>query len=220
VDQIREVGRALIYGIVGGLVVAIVAVWAGTRDPLILLYFALAAAVVVATGFELIQRLSVGRRQLLQPRYSQDARYRDQQADSGIVQHRVGVRNPNRFSVDRVRIYVKEMAPRPRKDGGYPPVIPSTLPMASGGDPSIGISLGPGREEQWILGYSATGSDGKMYAGGIAVPDQRWRGAPWEFQPDERWRLIYRIVAEGNPDVEFSIVLTAEHGAIHYELEG
>lgn len=60
---IREVGRALIYGIIGGLAVTIIAVWAGTRNPLTLLYAALAAFVVVAVAFEVLQR-PWGRRQV------------------------------------------------------------------------------------------------------------------------------------------------------------
>ena len=59
-----------------------------------------------------------------------------------------------------------------------------------------------------------------MNAGGFAVPDQRWRGLPWRFDPDERWRLSYQIVCDGRPDVEFSIVVTAEDGHIRCDLEG
>lgn len=55
-EQVREIGRALIYGVIGGLAVAIVAVWAGSRDPLTILYVALAAFVVVAIAFEVLQQ--------------------------------------------------------------------------------------------------------------------------------------------------------------------
>jgi hypothetical protein len=48
----REVGRALLYGIIGGLVVTILAIWAGTRSPLALLYVYLAAFVLAAVLFE------------------------------------------------------------------------------------------------------------------------------------------------------------------------
>lgn len=61
--EIREVSRALIYGVIGGLVVTIIAVWAGTRNPLTLLYMALGAFVAVAVAFELLQ-LPWGRRQV------------------------------------------------------------------------------------------------------------------------------------------------------------
>ena len=44
-----------------------------------------------------------------------------------------------------------------------------------------------------------------MNAGGFAVPDQRWRGLPWRLDPDEHWRLSYRIACDGMPDVKFSI---------------
>src|SRR5258708_1908091 len=55
-EQVREIGRALIYGIIGGLIVAILAVWAGTRDPLTLLYLAFAAFVIVAIAFEVLEQ--------------------------------------------------------------------------------------------------------------------------------------------------------------------
>ena len=59
-----------------------------------------------------------------------------------------------------------------------------------------------------------------MNAGAFAAPDYRWRGLPWRFDPDERWRLSYEIVCEGRPDVEFSVVMTAADGQIRCELQG
>jgi hypothetical protein len=92
--------------------------------------------------------------------------------------------------------------------------------MVAGGDEHIGISLASGREELWKLGYSATGSDGTMNVGGFAVPDQRWRGLVWRFDPDERWRLTYRIVADNRPYVDFSVVMIADEGSVRCYLEG
>jgi hypothetical protein len=70
-----------------------------------------------------------------------------------------------------------------------------------------------------VIGYTSTASDG-MHAGGFAVPDQRWRGLPWNVDPDERWRLSYEIVSEGRPTVEFSIVLYADAGILRGVLQG
>jgi hypothetical protein len=119
-------------------------------------------------------------------------------------------------------LHLVRIEPQPRNVPGpqYEPVIPSIVPLQSRGDPSIGLTIGPGQEERWIIGYTGTGSDGKMNAGGFAAPDQRWRGLPWRFDPDERWRLSYQAVCDGRPDVEFSIVVTAEDGHIRCDLEG
>jgi hypothetical protein len=73
---------------------------------------------------------------------------------------------------------------------------------------------GPGlREEKcWVIGYTGIGGDGSMNAGGFAVPDQRWRGLPWRLDPDEHWRLSYRIACDGMPDVKFSIMVNSPDG--------
>jgi len=55
-QQIRDIVRAVIYGVIAGLAVAILAVWAGTRDPLTVLIEALATFVVVAVAFEVLQQ--------------------------------------------------------------------------------------------------------------------------------------------------------------------
>jgi hypothetical protein len=92
--------------------------------------------------------------------------------------------------------------------------------MLSGGDQNVGIALAPGREELWVLGYTSTGSDGTMNAGQFADIDQRWRGLHWTLDPDERWRFAYEVVSEGRPDVQFSIIVFADEGAIRCDLEG
>ena len=159
----------------------------------------------------------------LQPHYDQSDHYRhtDQQGPHAIFQHRLGVSNPARgSSADRVRVHLVSMAPFPKNDGGRSPVIPYAVPLLSGGNENVGISLPPGREEMWVLGYSATGSDGSMNAGKFSDYDQKWRGLPWRLEPDERWRLVYHIVADGRADVEFSIVIAAEGGRIRCDLDG
>jgi hypothetical protein len=47
-----------------------------------------------------------------------------------------------------------------------------------------------------------------------------WHGTPWILEPGGRWRLTCRIVAGDLPAVTFSIVLTAEDGDIHCDIEG
>jgi hypothetical protein len=159
----------------------------------------------------------------LQPRYDQSDRYRHtgQQGRHAIFEHRLGVSNPpGGSSADRVRVHLVGMAPFPRNDGGHAPVIPYAVPLLAGGNENVGIAIPPGREEMWRLGYTATGGDGAMNAGQFADYDQRWRGLPWRLEPDEHWRLVYHIVADGRPDVEFSIVIADEGGRIRCDLDG
>jgi hypothetical protein len=112
------------------------------------------------------------------------------------------------------------MEPYPRHFREMPPVIPYAVPLLSGGNETVGITLPPGREELWVIGYTATGGDGTMNAGGFAVHDQRWRGLPWQVDEDERWRFVYQIVCNENPAIEFSIVLYADNGILRCVLEG
>lgn len=159
----------------------------------------------------------------LQPRYDQSSDYRHpMESQSWITEHRVGVFNPPGATARRVRMHLVRMDPYPRNilQPQYQPVIPYAVPLQSGGDPRVGLTIGPGQEEAWIIGYTGTGSDGNMNAGGFAVPDQRWRGLPWRFDPDERWRLYYQIVCDDRPDVDFSIVVTAADGQLRCDLQG
>ena len=159
----------------------------------------------------------------LEPRYDQSPRYRHpQDADPGIIEHRVGVFNPPGQPERRVRVILHGMDPYPRNipEPRYRPVIPYVVPLLSGGDAYAGLAIRPGQEELWGIGYTGTGSDGNMNAGGFAVPDQRWRGLPWRFDPDERWRLFYRIECDGMADVRFSVVVSAENGQIRCDLLG
>jgi len=98
------------------------------------------------------------------------------------------------------------------------PVIPYAVPLLSGGDEGVGITLGPGREELWIIGYAAAGSDGSMNAGGFT--SKRWQGTPWRLDEDERWRFGYEIVREGRRIVTFSIVVYPDNGVLRCVLEG
>jgi hypothetical protein len=57
----RDIGRTLLYGVIGGLIVTILAIWAGTRNPLTLLYVSLGAFIAAAIVFEIAQLPWVGR---------------------------------------------------------------------------------------------------------------------------------------------------------------
>jgi hypothetical protein len=139
-----------------------------------------------------------------------------------VVEHRVGIFNPpDNPAIDGVRVNLIDMNPHPRHVlNAMTPVIPYTVPLVTGGDATVGLTLHPGREELWLIGYTSTGSDETMYAGGFAVADQRWRGLPWQVGPDERWRFSYQIVCDAHPAVSFSIVVYADNGTLRCTLEG
>jgi len=156
----------------------------------------------------------------LEAHYDQSPVYRHTKEDAAwIIEHRVGVFNSSGQPAHRVRMYLVKVEPYPRNiPPGYEPVIPYTVPMLQRGDPSVGRTIEPGQEELWVIGYTAVGSDRIMSAGGFT--SQRWQGTPWQFDSDERWRLSYRIVCDGRPDVPFSIVVTAEDGQLRLHMEG
>jgi hypothetical protein len=107
----------------------------------------------------------------LQPHYDENsAQYRHPSPDaSWVIYHRVGLFNAHGAeSLRHVRVHLVGMSPLPRHLNGFDPVIPYAVPMLSDGDTSIGITLAPGREELWVLGYTSTGSDGNLNAGGFA----------------------------------------------------
>lgn len=129
-------------------------------------------------------------RKPVQPRYGQSSPYRvPRGAETPWVgQHRVGVFNPDAQAAHRVGVHLVSMDFYPRNVlNDMQPAIPYPVPLLSGGDGVIGVTLAPGREELWVLGYTATDGDGTMNAGGFAVRDQKWRGLPWQFDQDERW---------------------------------
>jgi hypothetical protein len=157
----------------------------------------------------------------LQPRYEQREPYLHRPVGEHMTQHRIGIHNPKENQmVTGVRLQWIEMSPRPRVDLGYPPSIPSAVPMLNGGDATIGISLPPGRQELWMIISTGTGSDGIMSAGVFAPGYRPWYGTPWQFEQDDRWRFTYRIVADNLPNATFSVVMTAVDGHIRCDLEG
>jgi hypothetical protein len=157
----------------------------------------------------------------LQPRYEQRPPYRQPSPNTFVVEHRIGVYNPQgQSAATHVRVELVGLSPSPRHVAQYPPVIPFAVPMVNGGDEHIGVTLPSGRQELWRIGYAGTGTDGTISVGQIAVADLRWRGLTWRFDPDERWRLIYQIVSDNRPHVEFSVIMTADNGVLHCSLEG
>jgi hypothetical protein len=156
--------------------------------------------------------------QALEPRYLQREPYR--LPNASMIHHRIGIRNPqgNPEAVS-VRLQWIEMSPRPRTDLGYPPVIPQAVPMQAGGDPAIGITLPPGQEELWVIATTATDEHSGMTVGVFGPNRFGWHGTPWLFEPHDRWRFTYRIVADNVPGKKFSVVMHAADGQIRCDLE-
>jgi hypothetical protein len=157
----------------------------------------------------------------LQPRYEQREPYLHRLEDMLMSEHHIGIHNPTENqTATGVRLQWIEMFPRPRIDTGHPPEIPRAVPMLGGGEATIGISLPPGRQELWVIGSTGTGGDGVMRVGVFSPDVWPWRGLPWQFEPNDRWRFTYRIVADNLPDAIFSVVMTAVDGHIRCDLEG
>ena len=92
----------------------------------------------------------------LQPRYDQSPTYRHPvDSQSWITEHRVGVFNPPDQEARRVRMYLVRMEPQPRNvlESRYEAVIPYTVPLQRGGDPSAGETPAQGSRNS---GSSAT----------------------------------------------------------------
>jgi hypothetical protein len=159
----------------------------------------------------------------LQPRYRQREPYRQPDGGGIVVEHRVGIRNPaGNPPVANLRLEWTEMSPRPPNQYGYPSVTPpQPVPRLAGGDPALGISLPAGREELWVIASTLTASDGTMSVGAFSEDSVggRWRGLQWRLNPGDRWRFTYRIVASQQPDIPFSIVMTAVGGQVRCDLE-
>lgn len=157
--------------------------------------------------------------QPLEPHYLQREPYR--LLNANMIHHRIGIRNsPGNPEAVGVRVQWIEMSPRPRTDLGYPPVIPQAVPMQAGGDPAIGVPLPPGQEELWVIATTATDENGVMTVGVFGPGRFGWRGTPWYFEPHDKWRFTYRIVADNVPGQTFSVVMNAVDGRIRCDLEG
>jgi hypothetical protein len=159
----------------------------------------------------------------LQPRYRQREPYRQPGRFGLAVEHRVGIRNPSdNPPATGVRLEWTEMAPRPAVEGGYPSVVPpQPVPRLTGGDPRIGVPLPPGREDYWVIATALTQPDDIILVGAFSAGSMggQFRGLQWRFEPGRLWRFTYRIVADNQPPVEFSIAMTAVDGQIRCDLE-
>lgn len=159
----------------------------------------------------------------LQPIYLQREPYRQPNRNSFAVEHRVGIRNPPANpQAASVRLEWTDMAPRPATEGGFPPILPpQPVPRLNGGDPRIGVTLPPGREDRWVIATAATATDGTILVGAFSQDSMggQFRGLLWRFEPGKLWRFTYRIVADNQSPVEFSVTMTAVDGQIRCDLE-
>lgn len=159
--------------------------------------------------------------QPLQPHYEEREPYC--QPNGHMSEHRIGIRNPaGNPEATGVRLHWIGMSPQPKTDLGYPPVTPQAVPVLTGGDPAIGISLPSRREELWVIATTATEPESGTMTAGVFSPRWRptWHGTPWYFERDDRWRFSYRIVADNLPAATFSVVMTAVKGRLRCELQG
>jgi uncharacterized membrane protein len=153
----------------------------------------------------------------LEARYEQREPYLHQTCQAWIFEHRIGIHNPCGNEVAaHVRLELLDVLPRPRD---LPPETPMAMSMLSGGDERIGISLLPGEQEYWVIGSTATGSDGTISAGPWAYRDPRWGGTPWKYDPAYPWRFTYQIVADGLAAARYSVVMLAVNCRIQCKLE-
>lgn len=162
----------------------------------------------------------------LEPHYGDAVRYRHMIGN--MTEHRIGLRNPaGNPAATGVRLEWTEMEPRPSVQNVYwerwLPAIPSAVPRVAGGDPAIGISLPPGREEVWTAVSTATAPDGTMnaveFGPGHGSSRGNWHGLLWDLESGGPWRLSYRIVTDNLPAGTFSLVIAAEDGKIECALE-
>ena len=133
--------------------------------------------------------------------------------DDWLTSHFIGVKNPPGQPERRVRVIQVGMDPEPRHTPPYSPrpAFPYPVPPRGGGNSGPGVTIRSGQEESWFLGDTGTGGDEKMNVFGFNVTN----GArlSWQLDPDESWRLSYRIACDGvAEEMEFSIVVDSQDG--------
>lgn len=168
-------------------------------------------------------------------------------SEYSLVEHYLGIYNPPGYAAAqhvRLRLLsVTQWSGTDRMEGPTPRT--HAVPMRIGGDPRIGITLRPGQEEFWRIGYSGSVSDGSMTVT-FADPEETFTGPSWKFDPirrwqmasqtvgpdqatanpalafehDEHWRLEYEIVADNATPAQVGVVVTAVDGHIKCQLEG
>lgn len=131
------------------------------------------------------------------------------------TEHHVGISNPDGNSVmTGVRLEWTAILPQPRvANADWMPAIPCAVPRDTGGDPTVGIDLPPGRQELWAPISTWIGPDSLMAAREFGAEYATTRGDPsgfpYRLQPGDRLRFMYRIVADNQPHRTFSLVVTA-----------
>lgn len=140
-------------------------------------------------------------------------------AGTPAVSHFIGIKNPAGQPERRVHVTAESMSPYPRGKSalGTGPAFPHPVPPA-GADtpPPAGRAIAPGQEESWLIGRTWTHPDGKARVYEFFSDT----GADWGLDPDERWRISYRITCDGVPEMPFSIVIAAEGRQAVVRLEG
>jgi hypothetical protein len=140
-------------------------------------------------------------------------------AGGRATSHFVGVQNPAGQPERRARITAEGMDPYPQNRSQFASVEPRfshPVPPESGGAAGAGRVIGPGQEQSWYLGQTWIRGDGKVSVSRFfSVTD-----ADWLLDPDERWRISYRIECDGVPDKQFSVVIAVEDSELVVRLEG
>jgi hypothetical protein len=116
---------------------------------------ALVIFVAASILVEVLARRADKTKPSVQPLYDENSTQYRQPRPPNMFEHRVGLFNASEAEpLTHVQVHLVDMSPLPRHrlNNYEEPFFPYALPMASGGDKSIGISLPPGREELWLLG--------------------------------------------------------------------
>jgi hypothetical protein len=143
----RRITEDVAIGVGGGFVTLGAVLLAPSHQGLVVVVGIVLCIGAIAAA-EIRRRPSSGP-EALEPRYNQSPPYRTMRgADTGIVWHSVGIFNPSTGSTARrVGLHLVGMEPHPRHVlMNLEPFIPYVVPLASGGDASVGVTLGPRRE--------------------------------------------------------------------------
>jgi hypothetical protein len=201
---------------------------------------------VLLLGYRWEQQPSVVR---LQARCDERSPYetalQTRSSEYSLVEHYLGIYNPPGYAAaQHVRLSLLSVTQSTRTDRMEGPTSGThPVPMRIGGDPRVGITLRPGQEEFWRIGYSGSASDRSMMVT-FTHPEEAFTGPPWKFdpirrwqiasdtvgvaqatansvlafEPEEHWRLEYEIVADNATPTQVGVVVTAVHGRIKCRL--
>jgi hypothetical protein len=126
--------------------------------------------------------------------------------------HFIGITSPEGQPERQVRVYLHGIDPHPRHipDPQDEPQFSYTVPPDRG-NPDADQAIQPGQEESWFLGVTATDTIGGIMSAG-SFANHRWRGTPWILDPDETWRLSYRVTCDRMLAMRFTIVVDSLDG--------